>query len=71
MDSADLIAVVAAGLISLALIILITQIVGDTIQVGGQSRITEDFLFMYVLFPVIGLLTGSSSTCCCGVIYRA
>lgn len=54
----NLIAVVAAGLISLALIILITQIVGDTIQVGGQSRITEDFLFMYVLFPVIGLLTG-------------
>ena len=54
----NLIAVVAAGLISLALIILITQIVGDTIQVGGQSRITEDFLFMYVLFPVIGLVTG-------------
>jgi len=52
------IAVVAAGLISLGLIILITQIVGDTIQVAGQSRITEDFLFMYVLFPVIGLGTG-------------
>ena len=52
------IAIVAAGLISLGLIILITQIVGDTIQVAGQSRITEDFLFMYVLFPVIGLLTG-------------
>ena len=54
----NIVAVVAAGLISLALVILITQIVGDTIQVGGQSRITEDFLFMYVLFPVIGLLVG-------------
>jgi hypothetical protein len=54
----NLIAVVAAGLISLALVTLITQMVGDTLQVDGQSRITEDFLFMYVLFPVIGLLVG-------------
>jgi hypothetical protein len=54
----NFLAVVAAGLIALALIILITQIIGDTIQVAGQSRITEDFLFMYVLFPVIGLLVG-------------
>jgi len=54
----NLVAVVAAGLIALALISLITQIVGDTIQVGAQSHITEDFLFMYVLFPIVGLLTG-------------
>lgn len=54
----NLITIVAAELISLALINLITQMVGDTIQVNGRSRITEDFLFIYVLFPVIGLLSG-------------
>ncbi len=54
----NIVAVVAAGLISMALIILITQIVGDTIQIAGEERIIEDFLFMYVLLPIIGLLTG-------------
>ena len=52
------IAVVAAWFITLALLIQFTRIVGDTIQVGGQARITEDFLFMYVLFPIVGLLIG-------------
>jgi hypothetical protein len=37
---------------------LVTQWVGDRIQVAGQSHITEDFLFMYVLFPAIGLVSG-------------
>lgn len=54
----NLIAVVTAWYIAGALISLITKIVGGTIQVGGQSRITEDFLLLYVLFPIIGLLNG-------------
>ena len=54
----NFIAVVVAWYIALFLISQITKIVGGTIQVGGQSRITEDFLFLYVLFPIIGLLTG-------------
>jgi len=54
----NFIAVVMAWYIAWALISQITNIVGGTIQVGGQSRITEDFLFLYVLFPTIGLLTG-------------
>jgi len=54
----NFIAVVIAWSIAWKLISQITKIVGGTIQVGGQSRFTEDFLFFYVLFPIIGLLTG-------------
>jgi hypothetical protein len=54
----NFITVVMAWFIAWALISQITNVVGGTIQVRGQSRITEDFLFLYVLFPVIGLLTG-------------
>jgi hypothetical protein len=54
----NVIAVVLAWYVALALISLIENVVGGTMQVGGQSRITEDFLFVYVLFPIIGLLTG-------------
>lgn len=52
------ISVVSAWYIAWALISWIQNVVGDTIQVGGQSHITEDFLYMYVLLPTIGLLTG-------------
>ena len=54
----NFIAVVMAWYIAWALISQITNVVGDTIKVRGQSHITEDFLFLYVLFPIIGLLTG-------------
>lgn len=54
----NVIAVVMAWYIAWALISEIIRIVGGTLQVGGRSRITEDFLFLYVLFPIIGLLTG-------------
>ncbi|MDX1435569.1 MAG: hypothetical protein R3335_02080 [Anaerolineales bacterium] len=50
--------VLIAWYIAWALISLIEMVVGSTIQVGGQSRITEDFLFVYVIFPTIGLLSG-------------
>lgn len=52
------IAVLMAWSIAWAIISQITEIFGGTIQVGGESHITEDFLFLYVLFPIIGLLTG-------------
>ena len=45
---------VAWGLVS-----LIETVVGGTIQVGGETRITEDYLLMYILFPVVGLLSGT------------
>ena len=51
-------AIIMAWYIAWALISQITNIVGDTMQVRGQSHITEDFLFLYVFFPIIGLLTG-------------
>jgi hypothetical protein len=54
----NIIAVVIAWYITRAIISQVTNIVGDRIQVGGQSRITEDFLFVYLLLPIIGLLTG-------------
>ncbi len=41
-----------------ALISLVKEAVGSTIQVGGQSHITEDFLLPYILWPALGLVTG-------------
>jgi hypothetical protein len=52
------ITVVTAWYATWAIISLIENVVGGTIQVGGQSRITEDFLFLFLLLPMIGLLTG-------------
>ena len=52
------IAVVIAAIISWTLVSLIQNVVGETIQIGGQTHITEDFLLVYVLFPIIGVLTG-------------
>ena len=54
----NFIAVVMAWYIAWALISQITKFIGGTIQVDGQSRITEEFLFLYVFFPIIGLLIG-------------
>jgi len=45
--------------ISWALLSLLTEGVGHTIQVGGQPRIAEDFLLPYILYPALGLVTGS------------
>ena len=50
--------VVMAWYIAWALISMIEIVIGGTIQIGGQPRITEDSLFLYVLFPSIGLFTG-------------
>jgi hypothetical protein len=54
------VAVVIASVAAWNLIPLIANFVGDTIKVNGQTRITEDFLLGYMLFPAIGLLTGQA-----------
>jgi hypothetical protein len=41
-----------------ALISLVKEAVGSAIQVGGQPRITEDFLMPYIFWPALGLVTG-------------
>ena len=50
--------VVIAGYLAGKLLSLITGVIGDTIQVSGQTRITEDFLLFYIFCPIIGLFTG-------------
>lgn len=47
-----------AWILTLAVLAQITGLVGGRIVVAGQSRITEDYLLNWILFPVIGLLTG-------------
>lgn len=51
-------AVGAGGWIAWRMMALVVQLVGDTLVVDGQRRITEDFLFLYILLPVIGLVSG-------------
>ncbi|PKL41571.1 MAG: hypothetical protein CVV42_21240 [Candidatus Riflebacteria bacterium HGW-Riflebacteria-2] len=38
----------------------IENVIGGTILVNGQTRITEDYLASFVLFPLLGLITGLS-----------
>lgn len=47
-----------AWLLSGAIILQVERVVGDTIVVAGQTRITEDLLLAYLFFPLLGLLTG-------------
>lgn len=54
----NFIAFVVAWYIAWALISPITGIVGGAIQGHGQSRTTDDDMFVNVLLPTIGLLTG-------------
>jgi len=49
---------VVAGYVAWALLSLIVCVIGDTIQVAGQTRITEDLLLLYVFCPIIGLFSG-------------
>ena len=48
-----------AWIIAWVFISQIEKVVGGMIQVGGQTHVTEDFLFLYIFPPVLGLLTGS------------
>lgn len=47
-----------AGAIAWAVVSLVEKVVGGTIQVGGHTRITEDYLSAYILLLVLGLLAG-------------
>jgi hypothetical protein len=47
-----------AFFLSLIALKIITQFVGDFINVNGVRHITEDYLFPYIFVPTIGLLTG-------------
>ncbi len=37
----------------------IGRVLGDTIHVAGRTRITQDFILVYVLLPVLGLSIGA------------
>lgn len=47
-----------AGGIAWVLVSQIKNVVGGTIQVGGQTRITEDYLGTYILLLALGLTAG-------------
>jgi len=47
-----------AWAITWAIVSRIVQVVGERIQVAGESHITEDFIGGYVLLPMLGLLIG-------------
>ncbi|WP_322508507.1 hypothetical protein [Anaerolinea sp.] len=44
--------------ISFGLVLLARSIVGDYVVVNGVRHITEDYLFSWMFFPLIGLLQG-------------
>lgn len=48
-----------AGTISWIIVSQVEKVVGGTIQVGGQTVITEDYLTTYILLIVLGVLAGS------------
>ncbi len=50
--------IVLAWYITWALMTQLVNLIGGRIEIAGQSRITEDFLFIFLLLPVIGLLAG-------------
>lgn len=52
------ISIPVAWAVTWALISQIQKAVGGTIQVAGQTRITEDYLLVYVYFPAFGLVVG-------------
>jgi hypothetical protein len=54
----SVIAVITAWYITLAIVTQVTNMVGDKIQLAGEYHITEDLLYMNILVPIIGLLTG-------------
>jgi hypothetical protein len=48
----------AAYIVTLFLMRIVTSFLGDYIYVNGVRHITEDYLALYFLVPVMGLLTG-------------
>ncbi len=54
----SVISIPIAWVIAWAIISQVEKAVGGTILVGGQTHITEDYLFGYFFLPALGLLTG-------------
>lgn len=54
----SILSITVAWVIAVAIMSQIVLVVGGRIEVGGQTHITEDFLFLYVFLPVLALLTG-------------
>jgi len=48
-----------AYVLSIISLKIITNMVGDFVYVNGVRHITEDYLAMYVLVPIVSLLTGA------------
>ena len=48
-----------AYFIVIVLMLIVASIIGDTILVNGVEHITEDYLGIYFVVPVTGLLTGA------------
>ncbi len=48
-----------AYFIVMILMLIVTLLIGDYIYVNGVRHITEDYLAIYFLVPVMGLLTGA------------
>jgi hypothetical protein len=53
------ISVLITGVMYWVIVSIILKFVGGTISVAGQSRITEDYLFPFIVTPTIGLIIGS------------
>ena len=52
------ISVPGAFFLSLVVLRIIISFVGNYISVDGVRHITEDYLFIYIFIPIVGLLTG-------------
>ena len=50
----------AAYLVVILLLRIVTSFVGDTLYVNGVQHITEDYLALYFLVPIMGLVTGAA-----------
>ena len=46
-------------LLTVIILKIITDMVGDYVYVNGVQHITEDYLMMYVFIPIVSLLTGA------------
>ena len=48
-----------AFLLTFAILAIIIYFAGDIVYVNGVRHITEDYLFMYIIIPIVSLLTGA------------
>jgi hypothetical protein len=55
---ANVLAIALSWFAYFPIIDVVTRFVGQTIQVNGKTRITEDYLFMVIFFPTLCLLSG-------------